>query len=341
MSAAGSGSGRSFSISLIRAASAFRRARSSGRHRVIELDADESAPEHLVGEQPLAFRPLTLGFCNGLLDVRREVSLDGLRPEPFAVWRLELADFRVQRRLFRVDLSDLLVDGLNVLRGGQWVGGLDVTEQRRLQRVVVALQNRIELVIVTACALKRQAERSLADRRNHVVQVVVPVLRVVALTNLDSRTQAQERRGDAGIDGLAVHLVARQLLGEEDVVRLVLVESANDVIAIAPGIGAIVVVLVAVGVRIPRHIQPVASPAFAVVWRCEQLVDQPVPGARLVVSQERGQLARRGWQSEQIQIGAPHQRAAIGARSGFESSVLPCLLQEAVNGVLEAGRDGG
>ena len=62
-------------------------------------------------------------------------------------------------------------------------------------------------------------------------------------------------------------LVAGELLEDEAVERLVGVEGADDVVAIAPGVGPRFVELVAVGVGVAGEVEPVPAPALAVVRR--------------------------------------------------------------------------
>ena len=279
-----------------------------GRHRLVDLDVDDRALEHLVGEQFLAFGPLGFRPGDGLLDVEREVPLDRFRPQFLPVRRFDLPDLGAQRRLLRVDLRELPLVCVDLLSGRQRIRRFHIPEQRRLQRVIVPLENRIELVIVTAGALECQAQRSLADCRNHVVEVVEPVLGVVPFTHLDPGTQAQERRGDVAIGGLVVQLIARHLFGEEHVVGLVAVERADDVVAIPPDVGPVVVVFVAVGIGVAGGIQPVTSPPLAVVRRGEQRVDQPFPRARCRVGEERRRLIGGRRQADQVEV-RPAQRA--------------------------------
>ena len=59
--------------------------------------------------------------------------------------------------------------------------------------------------------------------------------------------------------------VAGDVLGEEPVVGQVGVEGADDVVAVAPGVGDLVVELVAVRLGVADQIEPVPAPALAVV----------------------------------------------------------------------------
>ena len=79
-----------------------------------------------------------------------------------------------------------------------------------------------------------------------------------------------ERLGIAG-----PKFVAGDLLADEAVVGLVFIEGLDDVIAIAPRVWAKGVVLEAIALGVAREVEPVARPAFAVVRRGEQPVDEP------------------------------------------------------------------
>ena len=163
-------------------------------------------------------------------------------------------------------------------------------------------------------------------------------LRVVLLAEVDARAGPQEAGGDARLVRDVVQLVARDLLAQELVVRLVVVEGVDDVVAVAPHVQADVVLLEPVGVGVARHVQPVAAPALAVVGRIEQLVDQPLPGPALGVGQEFLHLLGGGRHADQVEIGAPQQRQPIGPRRGGQAGVLARRFQEAVHGVVELAR---
>ena len=82
---------------------------------------------------------------------------------------------------------------------------------------------------------------------------------------MHSRTRTQESGGNHGIDALCFKLVASDLLLYKNVVRLIFVKGADHVVSVHPGVGPVVVVLEAIGVRITRYIQPVPSPTLTVV----------------------------------------------------------------------------
>ena len=303
--------------------------------RLGHLRAGRVDGEHLHGEELLAGGALGLRLEGRRLHVLREPLPDHRGAELFAVRRLDRVHLVAQRLLPVVDVPHRREVGVRLVAVQQRVVDLDVAVDRRLHAVVVLLQDRVELVVVAAGAVDGHAENAAADRGQHVVQIVVPALRVVLLAEVDARAGAQEAGGDARLVRHVVQLVARDLLAQELVVRLVVVERVDDVVAVAPHVQADVVLLEPVGVGVARHVQPVAAPALAVVGRIEQLVDEPLPGAALGVGQERLHLLAGGRQADQVEIGAPQQRQAVGPRRGGQAGVLPRGFEEAVDRVIE------
>ena len=158
-------------------------------------------------------------------------------------------------------------------------------------------------------------------------------LGVVLLAELDPRTGAQEAGGDERLVRHVIELVARDLLADELVVRLVGVEGVDDVVAVAPGVGPVVVLLEPAGVRVARHVQPVAAPALAVVRRVEQPVYQPLPGAARRVGEVLVDLRRRRRQAGQVEICPAQERQPVGLRRRGHARVTPRCLQETVDGM--------
>ena len=116
--------------------------------------------------------------------------------------------------------------------------------------------------------------------------------------------------------------VARELLLHEARVRLVLVERADHVIAIGPGIAPRLVLVVAVRFAVVHHIQPVASPALAVARRGEQAVHQLLVGVGRAVGDEGLNLFPRGRQAVQI-VGEPADQGGRIRLRRTESASFP------------------
>src|SRR5258708_32274363 len=98
-----------------------------------------------------------------------------------------------------------------------------------LQPVIVLLQNGIELVIVTAGAAKRHAEEYRPHRIGDVAQDLLPAQLDDRLVGF-LREVTIEADGDPGVLVRGVKLITRDLLANEAVIRIILIESLNDVI---------------------------------------------------------------------------------------------------------------
>ncbi len=152
-----------------------------------------------------------------------------------------------------------------------------------LHGVVIMRGNGIELVIVAAGALEGVGEEGFADAVGDVIEEAL----TCDFGDFHARqlpgAHAEEAGGDEefGVRGSAgrsahitfLHLVACDLLFDELIVGFVGVEAANDVVAVAPGVAAFVVVGEAAAVGVARNVQPVAGHAFAVVRGGEEAVD--------------------------------------------------------------------
>src|SRR5262249_54643043 len=100
-------------------------------------------------------------------------------------------------------------------------------------------------------------------------------------------------------------LVAGQLLRQEAVIRQVVVEGLDNVIAVAPGLWPWAIRReVAVRVGVAGDIEPVAPPALAVGGRGEQAIDKALVGVRALISEEVVALRGRWRQAEQVEAKA-------------------------------------
>src|SRR5262249_53458786 len=113
--------------------------------------------------------------------------------------------------------------------------------------VIILLGNRIDLVIVAAGTIERHAPHGLADHGDDVIQAVVAGLFGIDRLVIPD-AEAIKARGNQGIVIARIKLITRQLFAQEAIERLVVVESANDIIAVAPDVWLGIVALVAVGV---------------------------------------------------------------------------------------------
>ena len=202
-------------------------------------------------------------------------------------------------------------------------------DQKARECVVVALRDRIELMVMTPRAGDGQAEEGLAE---DVEPIVHPIGLVGADVNRRVNLLAQEPearplhrfiRPRGQVEPGRAHQVARDVLGQEPVVGDVGVEGADDVVAIAPGVGDGRVELVSSGLSKTDQVEPVPRPALAESWRGEQPIDQPLAGVGRGVRHERIDHLRGGRQARQVERDPTREgaRAGIGGRLealGFE-----------------------
>ena len=124
------------------------------------------------------------------------------------------------------------------------------------------------------------------------IQRKLPRVRLVHALGADR----QEAGGDELLGALLVVLcrqqIAGDLLAQELVVRLVLVERRDDVVAIAPGMRVSEVDVLARALRIAGHVQPVAAPSLAELRRGEQAVHDLAEGIRRAVLEKRVDVLR-------------------------------------------------
>ena len=224
---------------------------------------------------------------------------------------------------------------------------VDVPQEAQ-QRVVVGLRERVELVVVAARASDGQPEEGHAGGAEHVVEVVE--LRGGGVVGLVvPGVQPVEPRGDeagpplrsqrrCGADRGLGQLVARDLFAHEPVVGLVGVEAVDDVVAVAPGVGLRPIPLVAVALGIADQVQPMATPALAVLRRFEQPIDEPGPGGVGGVALELRDDLGRGRQTQKVEMRPAHLFARCGRRVGFQAFLPSPRLQQVIDRMGARGR---
>src|SRR6185295_5035767 len=106
---------------------------------------------------------------------------------------------------------------------------------------------------------------------------------------------------------------------------------ANDVIPIRPGTISQVVGLVALTLSKTRHVQPVATPAFAIVRGGQQPIDQLLVRIDALILEERFHFFGRGRQPEQVKRRASDERSTVGGRGGLKSFIFQLVKNKTVN----------
>ena len=212
---------------------------------------------------------------------------------------------------------------------GDVIVGRGVGEEG-LQPVIIGLQDRVELVIVAARAAVGQAQEDAARRVGDVVQNLLPPLLQIARIALVRIVPAEARR-DPRLRTLRPQFVARDLLLHEAVVRLIAIQRIDHVIAIAPGVRPRFVALEALALRVARQVEPVPSPALAVLRRCQQAIHHLRERIRRLVGDKRIDFGRRRRQSDQVERRAPQQRDLVRGRPRRDRLRLQFRRDEAID----------
>ena len=108
------------------------------------------------------------------------------------------------------------------------------------------------------------------------------------------------------------HLVTGELFANELIPGQILVEGVHYIITITPGPGAFgIFFIIALRIRVACDIQPMPAPAYAVLRRGEQTIDQLGVGVGRLVGDEILYFLRRGRQAGEVKGGAPDQRGFV------------------------------
>ena len=162
-----------------------------------------------------------------------------------------------------------------------------------LQAVIVLLFDGIKLVVVATSAMNREADKGGDGCRYYVVPVQHPSNLLVcrSLPQFGVPHEVPGARSDESGCNSPIRLVWEEditgnLFLDETAVRLAIVQGANHVVAVRPGIQPGLVFVVSVRVAIVHHIEPVPGPALAIARRSQHFVDEPFVSIRRLVSQK-------------------------------------------------------
>ena len=204
------------------------------------------------------------------------------------------------------------------------------------QGVVVPGQDGVELVVVAAGAGDAQPQNALGDHVKLLVVDVVDHPDLVLLGNgLGSQGQKPGSDDPAPVGFQAAcpgNQVSGDLFQDELVVRKVPVEDIDDVVPVTPGMGVFVVLVVAGGVRVAGHVQPVPAPVLPVPRRVEQPPDHFVEGVGGGVVQETFDVLDGRRQAGQVESGSPQEGQLVGRRRRFQTFLFQLGQNESVDG---------
>ena len=146
---------------------------------------------------------------------------------------------------------------------------MDHASEGCVQPVVIALQNGVEFVVVTASATDRQSEKRFAGRTNHFVDGVRANLSgLISVLVADIVIGSGDKKGRSYFDielARGDH-IASDMLANELIHGHVIVERTDHVVAERPQVVDNIVSFESNAFSKPYDIKPVPRPMFAVCW---------------------------------------------------------------------------
>ena len=178
------------------------------------------------------------------------------------------------------------------------------------QAIEILLCDGIKFVVVAVCAADGQSQKCSAVRLGSLALVVDAQFfnERAAFAAADAR--AQVGRSDQSVESFPGKHVTGNLFPDELVKRFVLVEGANDVIAVGPN-AAEIVEMKSVRIAIAGHVEPVVSTVLPVAWTCQQAVHDFFISIGRCVRHKFFNFFRRRRQSRQVVGNSPDQCAAV------------------------------
>ena len=173
-------------------------------------------------------------------------------------------------------------------------------------------------MVVAARTLHRQAHEAVASGHHTVVDAVLPELLRDRATLEGHAMDPVESRRHALVLGRVREQVPGELLGQELVVRLILVESLQHPIAPRPGEHRLVA-RVAPGVGIAGKVEPADRQMFAVTGRSQHRVDALLIGVGRLIGQEGRHFIVGGRQARQGERRPTEQGGPIGGGGRLET----------------------
>ncbi len=174
---------------------------------------------------------------------------------------------------------------------------LQAAREDSVERVIILGRDRIKLVVVAAGAGHRQPHQAPRDHVDAIVDDIVDIVEKAPA----KREEPQRRQRP--LVAPQRQAVGSELLQDELVVRQIIIEGADYVIAI--GVSVRVPPLlreqVALGIGVTGHIEPVPAPALSVVRRGQQALDHLGKSLRGAVRLKLGYFPSAGRQTEQVE----------------------------------------
>ena len=211
--------------------------------------------------------------------------------------------------------------------------------QRSEQRVVVALADRVELMVVAPGARDRQTLEGLGQDVDLVVSpldTLLPgVYGLVAQLDEPKVGGAENRFVDLAVRAEAGSLqqVARQVLAHQLVIGDIGVERADQVVSIPPSVGSGRIAFAPVGIGVADPVHPMPRPALPEAFGIQQSPHQSRVCIRSLVRDKGRDFARRGRQTGDIECQPADERAPVGGRRRIHALLFKACQHEVVHGI--------
>ena len=186
------------------------------------------------------------------------------------------------------------------------------------QCVVVRRTDGIELVVMTPRTRQSQPEHRSACHVDLIVDDVESRLFLIGFRE-SLGADHQVTGGDGSSSPHRDRIVRRQkiscqLLNQELVIGKIAIESINDKVSVPPGESHDGVGIICGRFRVSDDIQPMSSPAFPIVGRCEQPIHDFLISLRRRITEKRSHLISCWRQTRQVK-GHPPQQCQLVCRS--------------------------
>ncbi len=247
--------------------------------------------------------------------VRAVFGISPLIADPLSDGRFEVFELRFKLFVTRIEARGGVAGAMGLGRAGQVTQSVADSGQGRRHPVVLFLSDRVELVVVTACTVDRQAEKRLADDADDVFEFVLPddSLHGQALLRVPDFVPGscdQEPGGDSCTGVVRLQDVSGELPCGEPMVGHVGIQGVSDPVAVAPRVGSQLVPLKTLAFTVADDVEPVSGPVFAEVRVRQQSVDQLAGCVGSRVGDEAVDGVGVGEQAEQVDGESACQHAA-------------------------------
>ena len=185
-------------------------------------------------------------------------------------------------------------------------------------------------MVVAAGASQRDSQKGGSGGIHHVDQDIPPAFLGTAF---HPHSQRQEGGANFPLISVGREGIGCELFLDEAVIGAILIEGPDDVVPVAPHVGARIFQAAAAGVGIAHQVQPVPAPALAVAGVGQQLLDSPGIGLGRRVLQQAGHVLGCWRQPDQSVVEPPPQRPAGSGGRGTQPFPLQLGQDEGIDGV--------